>query len=695
VKGSRLELLFEIGTEEIPSTYIRPALAAMESYAGKALADLRLDFAAVRTVGTPRRLVLVVEGLSARQKDAVETVWGPPVKAAFDAQGNPTQAAIGFARGQGMETGDLKRGLKGKSEYVSVDRKIEGRPAAVVLPGLLEAMVRSLAFPKTMRWESSGMRFARPIRWLTALLDGEVLPLEIAGVASGSSTPGHLLLGNQRIEVKSPADYLAALESHRVVADDRKRRSMIEERIAEAAGSVGGRVVPDDELLERVTFMVEWPFAVLGTFLPKFLVMPGEVIVTALREHQNFFSVSDAEGNLLPNFIAVANNDADRGGKIKSGNQRVLNARLEDALFYWQEDLRDGIDKMAGRLDHVLWQESLGTLSGKTARAGALAAAISQSTGLAKEADLKRAARLSKADLTSQMVREKEFSSLQGLMGREYARACGENQEVASAIFEHYLPRFAGDVLPETATGTVLALADRIDTIVGCFGVGLVPSGSEDPYGLRRQATGVARILIEKGIHMPLGEIVSKAVRLYGDKLASSEEEIARSVSAFMRLRLDNLLVEQGYGQDLVDSVLDAGIDDPAVVIKKAEALRELREEPAFEILATGFKRASNITKAGTEGEPDPALFQADVERNLHSAYLSVRPELERLLAGRDYRASLQLLAGLARPIDAFFDGVMVMVEDEAVRQNRLRLLTRVTRLFLGIANLSRMETGR
>jgi glycyl-tRNA synthetase beta chain len=690
-----LELLFEIGTEEIPATYIRPALGAMCKFAEKALADAGLECSGVRSLGTPRRLVLIVEGLSPRQKDSLETCWGPSVKAAYDAKGEPTQAAVGFAGSQGAAVADLKRGLKGKNEYVYVERKTEGKPAGEVLPGLLEALVKSLTFPKTMRWEPSGMRFARPIRWLTAVVDGRVVPLEIGGVTSGSSTRGHLLLANQPFTIESASEYLSKLEGRFVVVDHEARKKIIADSIAEAAASVGGRVVPDEELLERVTFMVEWPLAVAGSFLPKFLDMPRDVIVTALREHQDFFSVADGAGKLMPNFIAVANLDADRSGKIKSGNERVLNARLDDALFYWHEDLRDGLEKMAGRLENVLWQERLGSLGEKTRRVGDIAAVISEATGLGEAATLKRAALFSKADLTSQMVREKEFSGLQGAMGREYARASGEPEEVSEAIFEHYLPRFADDMLPESPTGTVLALADRLDTLVGCFGIGLVPSGSEDPYGLRRQATGVARILIEKGIHLPLGEMVSEAVRLYGDKLAASPSEVSTAVFGFMRLRLDNLLAEQGYSQDLVESVLDAGLDDPAVVVQKARALREFSGHERFDALATGFKRAYNITKGGVQGEPRAQLFETSEEKELHKAYLGVLPEFQRLLAERDFRACLHLLADLGGPIDAFFEGVMVMADDPEVRQNRLRLLAEITRLFLAIANLSKMETGR
>jgi len=438
--------------------------------------------------------------------------------------------------------------------------------------------------------------------------------------------------------------------------------------------------------------MVEWPLAILGHFDPKFLKMPKAVTVTALREHQDFFSVCDARGDLLPCFVAVANLDRDRSGKVKAGNERVLNARLEDALFYWNEDLKDGLEKMAARLEQVVWQERLGTLAAKTRRVAGLSLEISRALGLGEAETLKRAAFLSKADLTSQMVREKEFSNLQGVMGREYATASGEGEGVARAILEHYLPRFADDVLPESADGTVLALADRIDTIVGYLGVGLLPTGSEDPYGLRRQATGVVRILTEKGLHLPLGRIVSHAVGLYGETLAAGEADVAQAFFAFLRLRIENLLADQGYDPDIVNAILDAGIEDPADVVKKVEALKEFRTHAAFEALTTGFKRAYNITKSGIEGEPGEDLFETEAESALYRSYRSMLPEFERLLGARSYLECLHLLAGLAAPINAFFESVMVMADNEQIRQNRLRLLSRITELFLGIANLARVE---
>ena len=687
-----MELLFEIGTEEIPSTYVGPALAQTRTLAETALGEAGLGFSGLRVAGTPRRIVLVVEGLAERQKDSTEVFWGPPVKAAYDAEGKPTAAATGFAKGQGVDTAALRRGQRGKSEYVYVERKIEGAGAAQVMPPVLDSLVRRITFPKTMRWESSGMRFARPIRWVVALLDGHVLPLSIGDVTSGNWTMGHRLLANHRVEVASARDYFSKMEKAFVIVDHEERRRLVETRIAEAARLVKGEVVPDSELLERVTFMVEWPLAILGHFDPKFLKMPKDVTVTALREHQDFFSVRGSNGDLLPHFVAVANLDRDRSGKVKAGNERVLNARLEDALFYWNEDVRDGLEKMAQRLEQVVWQERLGTVAQKTRRVADLALDISRSAGLGNPSVLKRAALFSKADLTSQMVREKEFSSLQGVMGREYAAAAGEPAEVARAISEHYLPRFADDLLPESPDGTVLALADRVDTIVGYLGVGLLPTGSEDPYGLRRQATGVVRILMERGMHIPLGAVVRRAIGLYGETLAADESQVAETFFGFLRLRLENLLVEKGYAADIVNAALDAGIEDPADVAKKVEALKEFRSDAAFDALATGFKRAYNITKAGIEGEPAEGLFESEAETALYKSYLSILPEFEKLLVDHRYLECFRLLAGLAAPINQFFESVMVMSDREEIRQNRLRLLSRITQLFLGIANLSRME---
>ncbi len=689
-----MNLLFEIGTEELPPSYIGPALKQMERLAQERFGEARIAYGEIKTYGTPRRLVLIVRGLSEKQEDISEKVFGPPASVAFDTLGKPTQAAIGFAKSQGVDVGDLVIEERGKGEYVCIEKTKIGKPTRDRLPAILADLVKSISFPKAMRWESSGMRFARPIRWLVAIADSEVIEVQIAGVSGSCFTRGHRFLGKQRITVSSVDEYIELLRREFVIVNQEERKAAIAREIGEAASAVGGKIVDDEELLERVTFMVEYPLAIAGSFSKKFLEMPRDVVVTALREHQDFFSVHDGSGNLMPYFVAVANVDADRNGKIRSGNERVLKARLEDALFYWKQDLKDGLSAMVERLSKVIWQERLGTLREKTDRLVAISSWLCEKTGLGDISKVSRAAFLAKADLTSNMVREKEFSGLQGTMGKEYALALGEDEEVAQAIYEQYLPRFANDVLPATETGTILSLSDRIDTLVGYFGIGLIPSGSEDPYALRRVATGLTRILIARRLHVPLDAVVEEAANLFGEKLSVPLEELTASLKDFIRQRLATILTESGYRQDMVDAITDVGLDDVADALLRLEALKEFETDERFGVLITAFKRAYNITKGKYRGNLEPNGFESEYERKLFEIFGSVKPRFQEHIERRDFRGALGVLLELAEPIDKFFENVMVMVDDENLRNLRLNLLGNITHLFLRIANFSRLESS-
>ncbi len=700
-----MELLFEIGTEEIPPSYMRPALEDLEAGVRSSLERVGIAFSGLRTMGTPRRMVLVISGLAEKAEDRRTTVFGPPADRAYDASGKPTQAAIGFAGSQGVDVGDLKTAKKGKSDYVCID-KVEQGGLTVDEMGLIFRFELNggIRFPKTMKWEAEGARFARPVRWLTYVIDGRLgsdskgEPFTWAGITAGDATRGHLFLGDREIKITSPDQYLGDLERNLVIVDHDRRKQMIRERIEKAATAVGGRIVEDDELLERVTFTVEYPLALAGTFSPRFLEMPKEVVVTALRQHQDFFSVAAGDGGLMSYFVAVANMDEDREGRIKRGNERVLKARLDDAHFFWEQDLEHGLEAMAERLPGVVWQEQLGTLAEKSERVGRLAEYLVKVSGVGSEDTVKRAARLCKADLTSEMVREKEFSSLQGLMGREYALAAGEDKEVAAAIFEHYLPRFAGDMLPETPTGSILALADKLDSVVGCFGVGLIPTGSEDPYALRRQAAGVVRILVEKGIHVDLEHVVGDALDVYAEKISGDRIQLIGDVYRFLEQRFQTLLVDAGNRPDVVLSALrGVGVKDPLLMVKKLEAIKEFQDDTRFEILITAFKRAWNIFAStgkapGTGSDPDPSLFESEAESHLFKVYRDTQAKLVHLIESRDFHSALAVLLELAGPINVFFDEVMVMADDEQLKQNRLNLLDKITDLFLRIADFSKMD---
>ncbi len=697
-----MDLLFEIGTEEIPPFYIRPALEALKSGVGASLAKLGIEVARIRAFGTPRRMVLLVDGVDERARDKSETVFGPPADRAFDESGKPTPAATGFAKSQGVDVAELKTGTKGKGEYVCVEKLTKGGLTIDVMGPILKSVLTDgIRFPKSMRWTKEAVRFARPVRWLTYVVDGKLgcdskgERFSWTGIEAGDKTRGHRFHGKGEFQVKSTAQYLDGLRSNSVIVDHEERRQIVKKLIDEAAASADGSIVQDEELLERVTFTVEFPFAVLGSFSEEFLDMPSEVVVTALREHQDFFSVCNRAGRLMPYFVAVADTGSDPAGKIKQGNERVLKARLDDAHFFWQQDLKDGLNVMAERLTHVVWQEQLGTLSEKSSRVSELARSLSETVGFQVDDTLERAARLFKADLTSLMVREKEFSSLQGTMGREYAGESGEDEEVSVAIYEHYLPRFAGDILPETEAGSMLALADKLDSIVGCFGVGLLPTGSEDPYALRRQAIGVVRILIEKEIHLKLDEACSTSIELYGDKLTAGRDDLREWLWDFFESRIQTLLVDAGNRPDMVASAL-GGADrtDPVMVATKLEAIKEFEKDERFGKLMTAFKRACNITKGMDGGEVDESLFEDAAEGELYRAYAGILDEFNSAIREKRFRDALQALLELAEPIDVFFDGVMVMAEDEKLKVNRLNLLGAITGLFLTIADFSRLEVG-
>jgi glycyl-tRNA synthetase beta chain len=695
-----VDLLFEIGTEEIPPSYIRPALETLRSGVGSSLATLGIEFARIRTFGTPRRMVLIVDGVDERAKDRKETVFGPPAERAFDQSGNPMPAAAGFAKKHGVDVGDLKTATTDKGEYVCVEKLTRGGLTVDLVGPILQSLLNEgIRFPKSMRWTSEPVRFARPVRWLTYVVDGKPgrdssgSPFSWGGIQAGDTTRGHRFHGKKEIRVRSSAQYLDDLRSSSVIVDHEERKRMVKDLIEKAASAADGSIVEDEELLERVTFTVEFPFAVLGDFSKEFLGMPSEVVITALREHQDFFSVCNSAGKLMPHFVAVADAGADPAGKIKLGNERVLKARLDDAHFFWQQDLKDGLSAMADRLSHVVWQEQLGTLSEKSERVSGLARALSEKAGFNVDTALERAAHLCKADLTSLMVREKEFSSLQGAMGREYARESGEDEEVAAAIYEHYLPRFAGDALPETEAGQMLALADKLDSIVGCFGVGLLPTGSEDPYALRRQAIGVVRILMEKGIHLKLDEACDVSIELYGDRLTAGVDDLREWLWDFLESRVQTILVDDGNRFDMVASAL-GGADhtDPVMVATKLEAIKEFEKDERFGKLMTAFKRACNITRGLDAGPVDQSLFEDEAEGNLYGAYNGILDEFEQATRDKRFRDALGALLELAGPIDVFFDRVMVMTEDENLRVNRLNLLGAITGLFLSIADFSRLE---
>lgn len=686
------DLLLEIGTEEIPARFMGSALRQLKELAETGLKEARLDYGTVATYGTPRRLCLYVTGLAESQAELVKEVKGPAKKAAFDAGGNPTKAAQGFAKSQGVAVEDLVVKTVGNGEYVFATVREESKPAAVILPELLLNFIKKLSFPKPMRWADKEFRFARPIHWLVALLADQVIPFSLEGITSDRVTYGHRFLAPEPISLPSAADYFEALEKAYVIVDQHRRKQMIVEQIEVLGEQEKGRVEVDPDLLEEVTQLLEYPTAFVGSFPQEYLELPEEVVITPMKEHQRYFPVRSQDGKLLPRFVAVRNGDARSLELVREGNEKVLMARLTDAHFFYREDLKEPLDKKVEKLKEIVFQEKLGTLWEKTQRVQKLAVILAQQLGWPAEtaAQVQRTAYLAKADLVTNMVYE--FPELQGIMGGYYALAT-EDHAVAEGIREHYLPRFSGDAVPTGQTGIAVSIADKVDTITGCFLAGLIPTGSQDPYALRRQALGITHIILEHQLPVSIKELTLASVKLYEDKLGQRvDEELWASILAFYRQRLENILHEEiGYAHDLVNAVLEVGADCPFDALKRAEALAGFMEKDTFEALNTAFTRAFNLAKNAGTGAVDTAYLEEPAEQELHQNIQTVKRLTEKHLAAGNYGGILEVLATLREPIDRFFDQVMVMVEDENVKRNRLALLYNVVELARTVADFSKI----
>ncbi len=685
------ELLLEIGTEEIPARFIPPVLEELTASFRKLLGQERISVGEVTSWGTPRRLALVAQEVAPGQSEASTEIIGPPKAVAFDAYGNPTPAAQGFAKAQGVAVSDLIEVDTPRGIYLAVSKRSAGRPTRERLQELLPSFILGLSFPKSMRWGSESITFARPIHWILARWGGEVLPFTVGDVTSGGMTYGHRFLAPQAMEVEDAETYVAALEKARVIIDPQVRRAHLEKELAQAAAGVGGEVVPNPGLLEENSFLVEYPSVVCGNFEEKFLALPEEVLITSMREHQRYFSLRGKDGRLLPHFLAVNNTLARNPDLVRQGHERVLRARLSDAMFFYQEDSKTPLEKRVPALKGVVFHSLLGTSYEKMERFQELAAFLAQRLAPELTELVRRAAYLSKADIVTEMVGE--FPSLQGVMGRQYARLSGEPPAVAEAIFTHYLPRHAGDLLPGDLTGALVGMADRLDTICGCFGVGLIPTGAADPYGLRRHALAIIHILRDKGLHLNLPEAVGAALDLLKGKISRTPEETGLEVLDFFQTRLQHLLLGEGLENETVAAVLAAGGEDVVDAADKARALEEVRRSTDFPTLAVAFKRVINIARGAEAGEVTPLLFEHPEEKMLFEAAALMEEEVGKAMAKRDYPTVCRALAKLKGPVDAFFDKVLVMAEDENLKRNRLALLVRISNTFLQMADFSRIST--
>ena len=694
------DLLLEIGAEEIPASFIVPALEDLKRIITERAAEARLKHGEVRTYGTPRRLAVWVKDVAERGEDITREVLGPSAKAAFDKDGKPTKAAEKFAESQKLSVDALLRVQTPKGEYLGAKVEEKGRPAADILKDVLHTAVHGINFRKTMRWGDVDQAFARPVQWVIALLGGEVLPVVLGDVKSGRTTYGHRFLSPAPIEISKPSDYEAALEKANVVPDISKRRAQLVEKVRAAAQQAGGKLMEDESLVDQVTNLVELPNPVVGSFEERHLELPPEVLVQEMKSHQRYFSVLDANGKLLPRFIAVSNTPVRDVNLSLRGYQRVLRSRLADGRFFFDEDRKTPLETRTEKLGRVVWQGQLGSYAEKVERFRSLAVKLGGWTGHGGlQSTIERASTLAKADLVTGMVGE--FPELQGVMGREYARAGGEPEAVALAIFEHYLPRTAEDSLPTQDAGALIGLADRLDTLCGIFAIGKGPSGAADPFALRRACLSVIRIVLGRGYRFSLSQAVDAALEQLGPKIANVKRKAGEpapreQVLEFFRGRLKALWMEQ-YRTDVVEAVLSAGYDDLVAAHKRLQALASIVGQADFAPLAAAFKRVVNIVekqgKDVSRGGVDSNRLADDAERQLHSAYVQARSRVTDQVKADDFSGALKEITGLKPPVDTFFDKVMVMAEDKDLRENRIRLLVEIGTLFNQVADFSKIQS--
>ncbi len=687
------DLLLEIGTEEVPAAFIPRALSAMEELGKAELKAIQVDHGLVQSWGTPRRLALYVKQLGEKQGDKELDTFGPPRSVAFDEKGNPTKAALGFARAQGLDPQDLIIIETPKGEYVCAKKRVVGKATAELLPSILSGLISKIPFPKSMRWMDLEVSFVRPIHWILALFGEETIPFTFGNIQSGRKSFGHRFMSPDPFEIENPSGYISRCRKAFVIVDQKERREGIRRQIDTAAASVKGKIFEDETLLDQVTNLVEYHKALCGVFDKSFLDLPKEVLITSMREHQRYFTVIDDKGNLLPHFVSVINTDTKDPDVVRKGNERVLRARLSDAQFFFQEDQKRPLSEHLEVLKGVVFHSKLGTSYDKVMRFKKLALFLADALDPSVSEVTERAAMLCKADLTTEMVGE--FPNLQGVMGREYARLSGETKELSQAIYEHYLPNFSGDRLPESSAGAFVSMADKMDTLVGCFGVGIIPTGAGDPFGLRRATLGIIHILLDKHYSLSLESFVEKAMEGLSDVMEGTPAEVKNDCLNFFRVRSQNLWKEEGYHSEAIEAVLSSSFDDLLEARERLKALHEFMGAEDFEDLAVAFKRVINIVGGFSGKEIDPSLFESPFEEGLYKAWLGVSEEVKDLFDKRLHLKAFQAMAALRGPIDQFFDNVMVNVEDPKLRENRLSLLKCLAILFLRIADFSKITTKK
>ncbi|GAB4490470.1 MAG: glycine--tRNA ligase subunit beta [Thermodesulfovibrionales bacterium] len=678
-------LLLEIGTEEVPARFLPNAIIDIKAIAAKLFAEHRIDTGEMQAYATPRRIALIVSDVSSTQHDQVKDVFGPAIRAAFDDKGNPTRAATGFAASLGLQVGDLKTKKKGKGDYLVAVIEEKGIETRNVLPDICSKIVLSLRFPKSMRWGHGTLTFVRPIQWILAVYGQEKVSFEIDGIKSGTTTRGHRFLAPAAFQVKDAAAYVSSLENSFVIPEPEKRRQTIVKGISSLFSDPGKKPVLDEELIDMVTYLVEYPVPVLCGFSHEYLKLPKELLLTVMKGHQKYFGVQDGNGDLVNHFVVVSNTKPDNADTVRIGAERVIKARFDDAKFYFHEDRKLRLADRVESLSAVTFHDKLGSLAEKTERITANAAFLSERIAPASRENAVRAALLSKTDLITGVVRE--FPELQGIMGRYYANNDKEHAEVADAIEEQYLPKSFGDRLPSTGAGAVVSLADRVDNIASFFSIGLVPTGSEDPFALRRQAMGIVSILLDRRAAVSLREIFVHALGSGGT------EATLGTIRSFMDQRVEFILSAMGYADDLVASVISQAWEAPlGSLLQRMDALGRFRTDALFPDFLLCIKRVGNIIPKTELPEVDASLLAQDEEKDLHASLETVLAAFGPAVASGDLDAALAALGGIAGPVARFFDNVLVMDKDERVRNNRLALLKRIWAAASRVADFSRLQ---
>jgi len=688
-----MEFLLEINTEEMPAAHVKTGLEQIKQRFESRLVDVDLvdenkKSGEIKTFGTCRRMVLYAD-IASKQQPKQEIIIGPPRRVAFDQNNNPTQAAKGFAKSSKVQVSDLEIIKNKKGEYVGVKKLIKGKKAAELLKDFLPEIITGLSFPKMMRWGKSSIRFSRPIKNILCLCGGEQVPFKIGDISSTHYTHGHKLFFPEKIGVDSFKDYLNKLEQKKVIIDAERRKQRIQKQIKKKLASLEADVYPDKELLEKITYDVEYPYVFMGEFPKDYLKLPIDVLSTAMKVGQSLFSVVNKNNQQLPVFLGVTDGSPDSKLLVKKGNERVLKARLEDARFFWEHDLEKPLEEKKEHLSRIIYQEKLGNYEQKTSRIKKIARFISNQVGIKEKKTLTQSAELCKVDLITEMVRE--FPSLQGKTGGLYAKEQDYPKQVWKAVYEHYQPVSQDDSPPSNLNGAVLSIADKIDSIVGTFGIGIEVSGSKDPFGLRRNAQGICRIILHKKMNLSLSRLVNKTVSEYGNLLDKSKQELDKQCKTFFQDRLQHLYEKKGYRYDLVNAALEAGFDNIHHSFLRLKALDEIKDSPEFNSLIIVVKRVNNILRGQPKRRIEPDLLVEKEEIKLYTEYSTLKEKISPLISAGDFSKAQSFILDIRSTIDNFFDHVLVMADDPRLRKNRLALLRAVSLLFSMVADYSQV----